>query len=299
MTESTEVVTKQPQTLKDFLISDTSIARISDVLPPGKDPKRLALLCSSLVAKTPALQECSRISILQSLVQAAELGLEFGMGLNQCHMVPYFNKNTKCKEAQMQIGFKGMMELVYRSGKLSSITVDVVYKGDKFRHGVNMKEGPYLEHEPAYKTREPDDIEFLYAIAFLHDGGKTKVVMSKEEIDKVRASSKAGAMRDSPWNTWYEEMAKKTVIKRMCKMLPMQVIDHDYVEAIIRDDMRDQGRMFGDDEAIETTATEVRHDNSLDALADAVKQEPEPEPDEPEVNEETGEIVDPDTDLYE
>lgn len=281
----TAVATK-PTTLKDFLTSATSLERISDVLPPGKDPKRLALQVSSLVAKTPALRECSQVSILQCLVQAAELGLEFM--LNQAHMVPYYNKNTRSKEAQMQIGYKGMLDLVYRSGKLDSLTVEVVYKGDKFKHGTSMKEGPFLEHEPAYKNATPDDITFVYAIAFLKDGGRVKVVMTKDEIDKVKNSSKAKGMKDSPWNQWYEEMAKKTVIKRISKNLPMQVIDHTLVDALVHDDLRDQGRMFGED-AIETTAHEVpAEESSLDTLAKKVGAVKDDEPDDGIVEQRTG-----------
>ncbi|RUS07913.1 hypothetical protein EFW58_00661 [Bacillus velezensis] len=149
-------------------------------------------------------------------MQSAQLGLEPGL-IGHCYFVPFWNNKEKRRDVQFIIGYKGMIDLARRSGHIESIYAHAVYETDEFDYELGLH--PKLVHKPA--TGQRGAITHVYAVAHFKDGGYQFEVFSKDDIEKTRKRSKASD--NGPWKTDYEEMAKKTVIRRMWKYLPISI----------------------------------------------------------------------------
>jgi recombination protein RecT len=207
---------QQPGTTLGKLISANHKA-IASVLPKHLTPDRLARLALSEVNRNPGLAKADAASFIGALIQSAQLGLEPGAaGLG--YLIPRFNKNTNKTEVQFQAGYKGLMMLARNSGEVGSIMAEVVCEGDEFSYMLGT--APHLRHKPATSGR--GKVTHIYAVAHLFKSDDWQFsVMTTEEVDNVKARS--GAQGFSPWKTDWDEMAKKTVIRRLCKYLPMSV----------------------------------------------------------------------------
>jgi recombinational DNA repair protein RecT len=115
-------------------------------------------------------------------------------------------------------GYRGLISLARRSGQLKSIEARVVYANDTF--GIEYGTSPFLKHVPNL-TGDPGPLVLVYAVARLVDGGEQVEVMTKVQVDAIRSRSRAG--KSGPWVTDYDEMARKTVVRRICKYLPLSV----------------------------------------------------------------------------
>lgn len=166
--------------------------------------------------KTPALLDCTPRSLINAVLELSQLGLLPGV-LQQAYLIPFKNAKTGRVEAQLIIGYKGLIKLCRNSGEISTVSSDVVYSNETFecRRGT----APKLEHIPMLDLgADRGKLKAAYAVAQLKDGSTQFEVMPKAEIDKIRARSRA---KDSgPWVSDYEEMARKTVLRRLCKVLP-------------------------------------------------------------------------------
>lgn len=204
---------------------------------------RVALTCYRQI---PDLRKCTIESVMGAIVQCAQLGLEPGL-LGQAYLIP-FKKNWKEKdpetgrdvwksrmECQFIPGYKGLISLARRTGEVTSITATTVRKTDKFEIVLGID--PTIEHKPNLDLADRGDIRLVYVVAKFKDGGYHMEWMTKAEIDAIRVRSKA---KDSgPWVTDYEQMAKKTVIRRACNYLPMSV---ELQNAITASDAADMGK---------------------------------------------------------
>jgi recombination protein RecT len=199
-----------PGTLKALFESPEVLKRLQDVVPKHVTPDRLMKVFLSAILKTPALLTCTQASLVQSVVQLGELGLDPSGGLGFAYLVPY--KGT----ATAIIGYRGYIELARRSGQLSSVRARVVHQKDVFRVKYGLVED--LEHIPS-DAANPGDLTHAYCIAEFKDGGHHMEVMSKAQIDAIRARSKAADK--GPWVTDYEAMAQKTVIRRAAHFWPL------------------------------------------------------------------------------
>ncbi|HQJ90029.1 MAG TPA: recombinase RecT, partial [Paludibacteraceae bacterium] len=184
------------------------------VLPETIKPDRLIRIALTEMRMNPRLFDASKESLLGALMLSAQLGLEPGP-LGYCYLVPYNNKRTGQLEIQFQLGYKGILELVRRSGQVESIEARVVYEKDRFDFSFGLE--PKLVHKPA--LRDHGKPICVYAIARFKSGGYVFDVMSVEEIEQIRKRSKSAD--NGPWQTDWEAMAKKTIIKRLCKYLPL------------------------------------------------------------------------------
>lgn len=189
---------------------------IQKALPKHVDPDRIARIALTEVRKTPKLLQCSQASLLGAIMTSAQLGLEPGP-TGQCYLIPYYNKKLNSYECQFQIGYKGLLDLFYRADGSLNIDAHEVYENDDFEYEYGLN--PVLRHKPSLKNRG-NPIAY-YAVAHLKDGGYSFTVMSIEDVEKIRKRSKSTGF--SPWQTDYDEMAKKTVIKRLCKYLPLSI----------------------------------------------------------------------------
>lgn len=208
-------------------------------LPTKVDRDRFVRIVQQAYQRTPRLQECTLDSIASAAVEAAELGLEPSGAVGGAHLVPY-NVNVGTKErprwekhAQLIIDYRGLVELARRSDKIEDVYAEVVREADHFR--VIGGSEPRIEHIPnlaAPVTPNPDHAEnpmtHVYAVAVFRSGYRRSVVMSKAEVDAIR--TRARDNNTGPWATDYLQMALKTVLRRLCKTLPLPKTVHQALE---------------------------------------------------------------------
>lgn len=214
----------QAATIRTLL--DKSANEIQKAVPKHIDADRLLRVAMTSIQKTPKLLNCTPKSLLAAVMESAQLGLPTDGILGHAYLIPYGNV------AQFQMGYRGFIELAWRSGKVESLYAYPVYANDefKFRLGLNRD----LVHVPTEGPR--GDVKASYAVVRLKDGGYDFEVLLKSDIDKARAASKAG--RDGPWVTHYPAMAQKTAILRLAKRLPLST---DFQRAAVLDEYGDQG----------------------------------------------------------
>lgn len=187
-------------------------------LPSVLTPERFTRMALSAINNTPDLGLCTPMSFISALMTAAQLGLEPNTPLGQAYLIPYKNKGVL--ECQFQIGYKGVLDLAYRTGQMQMIQAHAVRAYDDFEYQYGLE--PKLIHRP--DTDDRGEITFVYAVFRLCNGGYGFEVSSKTDMDAFAEKySRAAGSRFSPWNTNWEEMAKKTVIKRMLKYAPVSV----------------------------------------------------------------------------
>ena len=181
----------------------------------GITPEKIVKMAVIAATKTPALLRCSKLSVMQAIMTSAELGLDFSGTLGEGWIIPYGN------EAVFMAGYRGLVSLAYRSGAVLDIEARVVYEGDEFVYELGLE--PKLVHRPSM-TRDEGAAQpvAFYAIAHLTSGLKKFEVMSKKQVDQIKARSAAvKSHRSSPWDTDYSEMGRKTVVRRLLKWLPL------------------------------------------------------------------------------
>lgn len=229
--ERSEAQDKLVKLTKSMSIKDLIKAmepEIKKALPQVITPERFTRMALSTLNSTPKLKECSQMSFLGALMNAAQLGLEPNTPLGQAYLIPYRNKGQM--ECQFQIGYKGLIDMAYRNENIQTVQAQCVYENDEFEYELGLE--PKLLHKPALKER--GDLILVYALWKSKNGGYGFEVMSKDDID-VHASrfSQSFGSSYSPWKTNYEEMAKKTVIKKCLKYAP---IKSDFVRAVSNDE---------------------------------------------------------------
>lgn len=224
------VATQTPKKgVPQMLASPAIQAQIKAALPAHMTPERMARIATTEMRKVPKLQQCDPLSFIGAVIQCAQLGLEPGNALGHAYILP-FEKRRKVDgqwktvgvEAQVIIGYRGMIDLARRSGQVQSLEARAVYQGDKFKVVLGLDST--VEHEPDWQNAhrvDPQKLTFVYAVAKLKDGGTQFEVMSRAEVDAIRARSKS--KDDGPWVTDYAAMAIKTVVRRLFKFLPVSI----------------------------------------------------------------------------
>ena len=201
---------------------------IKKALPEVITPERFTRMALSALNTTPKLKECTQMSFLAALMNAAQLGLEPNTPLGQAYLIPYKNKGIM--ECQFQIGYKGLIDLGYRNPQMQIISAQAVYENDDFEYELGLN--PKLEHHPALEER--GEVRLFHGSFKLTNGGFGFEVMSKTAIDAyAKEYSKAFDSSFSPWKTNYESMAKKTVIKQALKYAPVKA---DFRKALNTDE---------------------------------------------------------------
>jgi recombination protein RecT len=234
-------------------------ADMEAVIPKHLTAERLMRIAWVLIRRTPKLMECRAETVVESVIRASVLGLELGY---EAHLVPF------ASECVLIMDYKGFVSLSRRSG-VKTVVARVVMPEDTFNvsYGTDEK----IEHIPAlnFDRTDPERILAVYAVATFADGVKQFDVMTKAEVDLVKAKSKA--RDDGPWSDRqaYPEMAKKTVVKRLCKLLPQSP---ELTTAVELDNRLESGEatavtLFDDEE----TAAQIVKDKTkerMDELAE-------------------------------
>lgn len=194
-------------------------------LPKHLNSERFTRIAITTIRQNPKLAECNAESLLGSLMTIAQLGLEPGV-LGQCYLIPY---GTEC---QLQLGYKGMIELLRRTGQLSDIYAYPVYSNDEFSIEYGLERT--LKHIPAFTNPEGrGEIVGFYSVAILKDGTRAFEYMTKNEVVSHEEKYRKGKFKNNVWEKNFEEMALKTVTKKMLKWLPISV---ELVENLRKDE---------------------------------------------------------------
>ena len=223
--------TPEKKTMQSYIKSMEG--EIKKALPSVITPERFTRIVLSAISVNPQLGSCTPTSFLGAMMTSAQLGLEVNTPLGQAYVLPYRNKGTL--EAQFQLGYKGLIDLAYRSGEIEVIQAHVVHENDDFscEYGLN----PKLTHVPADGDR--GEAIKVYAMFKTKSGGFGFEVMSMEDVKKHAAKfSKAYGSGFSPWKTNFEEMAKKTVLKKVLKYAPLK---SDFVRQTVQDETVKKG----------------------------------------------------------
>lgn len=158
--------------------------------------------------RSETLQKCQKESLRNAIFNIALTGATLNPALHQAYLVP--RKGKAC----LDLSYRGLVKIATESGGVIDVDATVVHDKDDFYYEQGLY--PILKHIP-FIEGEPGSLKFVYAIATLHNNVKKFIVLSKEEIEKVKATSEA---KTGPWVQWYEEMARKTAVKKLYKLLP-------------------------------------------------------------------------------
>ena len=202
--------------------------QIEKALPSVLTGERFTRMVLTAMSTTPELKECTPASFLGAMMQAAQLGVEPNTPLGQAYLIPYKNKGRL--ECQFQLGYKGLIDLAYRSGEITSISAHAVHENDQFDYSYGLEET--LIHKPALANR--GEVTSYYAVYHTKNGGHGFLVMSADDIRQhMTKYSKAAGSNFSPWKTNFDSMAKKTVIKQLLKYAPIKT---EFTRAIATDE---------------------------------------------------------------
>ncbi|WP_335996894.1 recombinase RecT [Fusobacterium polymorphum] len=239
---------EKPKTIFDLI--QLSKKQFNNALPQHINTDRFVRIAITTIRLNPKLAKCNPESLIGALMVSAQLGLEPGT-LGQCYLIPFENKKAGTVECQFQIGYKGLIELLRRSGQLSDIYSYTVYENDDFNIEYGLSRT--LTHKPNFDER--GEIKGFYAVAILKDGAKAFEYMTKDEITKHEEKYRKGSYKNDVWNKNFEEMAQKTVVKKLLKWLPVSV---EFLEMAAKDE---KSFKVIDDKSTEVQEIEILENN--------------------------------------
>lgn len=216
--ELQEVKQTPKATLKAWLEGDAFKRAIAQVLPKHCSAERFARLAILAGTRIKDLDKCTQASVLQCLMDMSRMGLE--PDGRRAHLIP-FKRNKKVGngwettyECTLIVDYKGLVELAYRSGKVSNVHAEIICENDDFCYDRGVVQRHVIDF------RKPrGEMYAVWARCTMKDGAEQFVVMSKHDVDMIRERSRS---KDSgPWVTDYYEMAKKTAFRRLSKWLPL------------------------------------------------------------------------------
>lgn len=230
-------------------------------LPKHVSAERFVRVVMTALQMTPALLNADRRTLFASAMKASQMGL-----------LPDGREGaivTFKDQAQFMPMVAGIMKMVRNSGEISTWSVQAVYENDNFDFCLGDEE--HITHKPALSSR--GKIIAVYSIVSMKDGEKSREVMSVEDVNAIRARSRSG--NSGPWVSDFAEMAKKTVVRRHAKRLPMSTDLDDALKA--DDELFMPPEQTQPAEAASETPTPVKR---ASRLAKVAEQAPMPEHDD-------------------
>lgn len=226
-------ITQQQKGIAALISSETFKNQIKSVLPAYLTPERMVRIAVSELRTNPKLANCDPYSFAGAIMRCAQIGLEPSSEAKHVYLIPYG------KECQLQISYLGYMALAKRNN--ISIKSHIVKDNDEFMY----KYDPDLQFAFTPNVMgERGEMRGVFALARVkHQDGELEYMveyMTRDEIDKIKALSKAGNSSSSPWSQHYEAMARKTVIRKLCKDLAL--IIPAMASAVHTDDESDMGK---------------------------------------------------------
>lgn len=192
---------------------DDKAPQLKAALPSHIDYEQFKNTAMLAVSQDPELLKATKKSLFTACMKAAQDGLM--PDGREAALVRFSDRKSGTLEAQYMPMMYGILKKARQSGELSSIRAHVVYEGDHFEYVLGDEER--IEHRPTLQNR--GQAIAAYAIADLTNGIREREVMPVEEIERVRSASRT--KNSGPWTQWWSEMARKTVLRRLAKRLPM------------------------------------------------------------------------------
>jgi recombination protein RecT len=244
---------------------------IIKVLPAHVGLEKFIRVVATAITSSSQIARADRKSLYQSALKCAQDGL-LPDG-REAAFVVFKSKDRQTNRYVERVQYMpmvyGIRKLIRNSGEVKDDICNAVFEKDEFRYWVDDA-GEHIAHEPNIEVPDRGKVRAVYAIFKTLSGGVYTEVMTRDQIEKVRAVSKAA--NEGPWVNWFEEMARKTVIRRIAKRLPMST---DVERVLRRDDelydVRQTQRtertgadaaraMLGLNQALEAPAAEHEHD---------------------------------------
>ncbi|AII12450.1 Recombinase [Lactococcus lactis subsp. lactis NCDO 2118] len=218
--------------ISTYLNQPKILQQLSDTL--GRNSKSLVTSALTAVTNNYQLKDATPASVYTSLMKAASLNLTVDPNLGFAYLVPYkrnFKENgqwVNVTEAQLQIGYKGLVQLALRSGQIKSVNTGTIYESE-FK-GYNKITGEFTIDETIIPDEDNDEVAGYFAYVQLVNGGEVKQFSRKKQIEHfAKKYSKAYSYdvennkKSSPWSTEFNAMAEKTVLKQVLKFVPMSL----------------------------------------------------------------------------
>lgn len=184
---------------------------IRAVLPRHITPDRVLKMAMVAALREPKIYNCTGASVINAIMRASELGLDFSGTLGEGWIIPFK------REATFIPGYRGYLKLARNTGQISRIEAHVVYEDDRFDLEFGLE--PKLVHVPNLKRAAKRVVLCAYMVAQFKDGAKQLEVMTLQELEDIRNRSRA--KDNGPWVTDRAEMYRKTVVRRGSKYLPL------------------------------------------------------------------------------
>jgi phage RecT family recombinase len=177
------------------------------------------------INKSAQLQKCSGESVLQAVLNIANVGLTLNPAAKEAYLIPRWNNLTASNEACLDPSYIGLVKLLTDTGSVTSMVCQLVYTGDTFEIDLANNTSPVI-HKPELSSSKRGEMKGVYALATLSDGTRQVEWMDKDEVEQIRGRSEtykafvAGKIKSCTWASDFGEMSRKTVIKRIYKYLP-------------------------------------------------------------------------------
>lgn len=287
-------------TLRDYVMGDAVRGRLKDVASKYLQPDEIMRCVLVAASRTPRIAECTQDSIMRCMMEAAVIGVRPGGFMGRGWLVPRWNSKVNngrgqkpgAYELSFDPGWRGLADVARRSKVVARIEAHVVYQRDTFR--VTKGTNPTVIHDPYDGDDDPGEVRAAYAVAFFADNTTQAEVVRRRDLDKIMAASSSKDPKTGkpvgPWVDWYEEMARKSAVRRLCKYLPTDEELEYALEVATRAEMTPEGAV--------PELADPDHLPRAKKLADRIRagapeEEGEPPPPPPEEGEPTEETGDP------
>ena len=197
--------------------------KIAEAAGKSMDTDRLIKIAMMASSRNPQLLQCTPLSMLAAVIDAAFLQLEPVGALAHAYLVPYRNRKAGGWEVQLQIGYKGMMALAVRAG-IRTVIAEVIREGEVLEYQIGSGADDHFKHVPGMYDSNPPPIIGAWAKAIWPDGTTLLRVIDLAEINKAKQNSQSGRKGFGPWKDHYEAMVRKTAVRRLCTFLPQTTL---------------------------------------------------------------------------
>lgn len=219
-------------------------AQIMRALPKQLDVERFMRLCMTVIRKTPAIQRCEPLSIVSSVVEASQLGLELDPVLGHGYLIP--RKSKKLSEqygrqvtlCTFMPGYKGFIHLMRNSGLVTNVNAELRLEGEDFH--VDLGTQRALIHVPNYELNRTDEKLWLgaYCVVYFRDWNQPDFeYLPKSEINERR--NRSDAKDSGPWVSDTDAMWKKTTIRAIAKRMPLSPQNRELIRTAALDELRE------------------------------------------------------------
>jgi recombination protein RecT len=212
------------------LNSEGMRAQFARALPTGISVERFIRALETAVQLNPKVLQADRRSLWQAAVECAQLGF-----MPDRHLGEVFFTIFK-GQVQLIPGYRGLVRLARQSGELAAIDCDIIGANDDVL--IRLGDDPRFEVTPR-DWQDRGECIGAFAICQFKDGMKQRVILNKAKIERARKQNPKSSEPTSPWQTDYDEMAKKTALRRLCKLLPLTP---EAERAIARSELLDAGK---------------------------------------------------------